>query len=186
MLDDPDVNVDPDATSDDDPVKDSDETAFTLATWLAVTEDDPVFLELEDPVLKEDDELRVEPLFKEFEDPIVIADEPLLVELEDPELILEIPDVRLDPDATSWAAVTEDNPVFKELDDSALKEDDELSVEPVFTEFDDPIVIAEDLLSVELEDPELKLEEPDVKLEPEEATSDDDPVDDPDEVILSL
>jgi len=146
-LDDPDVKLDPNATSDDEPAEDPDVTTITLGPWSAVTEDDPVFVELEDPTLKADNALRVEPLFKELEDPIVMADDSLSVELEDPELKLEEPDVNLDPDVTSdddpvddpdetkvtlapWPAVTEDNPVFAELEEPVLNEivDPRLSV----------------------------------------------------------
>jgi len=148
-LDEPDVKLDPDATSEDESAEDPDETTITLGPWTDVTEDDPVFVELEDPVLT----LLVKPvltavrtfLSPELEDPIVMAEESLFEELEDPELKLDEPDVKLDPDATSdddpvedpdettvtrapWPAVTEDDPVFAELE------------EPVLNEIEDPRV----------------------------------------------
>jgi len=146
-LDEPDVKLDPDDTSDDESAADPDETTITLGPSSDVTEDDPVFVELEVPALNDDVALRVESSFKELDDPIVMAEASLSVELEDPELKLDELDVKLDPDDTSddesaedpdetivtlapWPAVTEDDPVFAELEEPVLNEikDPRLSV----------------------------------------------------------
>jgi len=174
-VEEPDVNFDPEATSDEDPVEDPDKIAATLAPWSAVTEDDSVFAELEDPELKlEEADVNFVPDATPDEDPVE------------------------DPDKTTatlapWSAVTEDDPVFVELEDPVLKEDDEPREEAVFAAvrtfifpaLADPVEMNDDPLTVELEDPELKLEEPDVNSDPD-ATPDDDPDVDSDETIVNL
>jgi len=112
MLEELDVNFDPEATSDADPAEDPDKITDTVAPWSDVTAGDPA--------LKEDDELRVEPLFRELVDPIVMTDAPLLVEVEDPELKLEV------------------------LDDPVLKEDDELRLEPPLKDDEETPELIED------------------------------------------
>jgi len=136
ILGDPEVNVDPEATSDTDPADDPDEIVVNVAPWTDVTED-PVFVELEGPALKEDDELRVGPTFRELEDPIVMADGPSLERLEDPELKLEEPDVKLDPNAAPWLDVDEEDP---ELKDNTGVEVPVLALldVPVMNEMEDP------------------------------------------------
>jgi len=113
MLEEPDVNFDPEATSDADPAEDPDKITDTVAPWSDVTEDDPVFVELEDPALKEEDELRLEPPLKDDEETELRLEPPLKDDEETPELIedtaAEVPVLALF-----------DVPVMNEIEDPRL------------------------------------------------------------------